>query len=134
LTNSGGVFDLAEKSKSLEELEHQIAEPGFWDDNDKAQKVLKERSALNNVVEGWNSLKSSLAEAAELLEMAAEEDEYYHVEACYGMTGREPSYIEWDYFCLDINEGAEVIVHGTLYDDLYLKTYEPIIFIDRGEE
>ena len=73
MTSSGGVFDLAEKSKALEELEHQIAEPGFWDDNDKAQKVLKERTTLNNVVEGWNNLKSSLAEAAELLDMAEEE-------------------------------------------------------------
>jgi peptide chain release factor 2 len=54
-------------------LEHQIAEPGFWDDNDKAQKVLKERTALNNVVGGWNGLKSSLSEAAELFEMAEEE-------------------------------------------------------------
>lgn len=73
MTSSGGVFDLAEKSKSLEELEHQIAEPGFWGDNEKAQKVLKERTALNNVVGGWNDLKSSLVESSELFEMAEEE-------------------------------------------------------------
>jgi len=73
LTSSGGVFDLAEKSKSLEELEHQIAEPGFWDDNEKAQKVLKERTSLNNIVGGWNELKASLVEASELFEMAEEE-------------------------------------------------------------
>ena len=73
MKNSGGIFDLAEKIKSLEELEHRIGEPDFWDNNEKAQKTLKERSALNKAVEGWNELKSSVEEAAVLLEMAEDE-------------------------------------------------------------
>ncbi len=72
-TNSGGIFDLAEKIKRLEELEHTIGQPDFWDNNEKAQGILKERSLINKTVEDWNGMKSSIEEAALLLEMAEEE-------------------------------------------------------------
>lgn len=45
----------------------------FWDDTDKAQKIVQERTTVSKVVEGWTGLKSSLEEASILLEMAEEE-------------------------------------------------------------
>ncbi len=54
-------------------MEHTIGEASFWDDNEKARKILKERTSINKIVDGWNELKSSLEEATLLLEMAEEE-------------------------------------------------------------
>lgn len=54
-------------------MEHTIGGASFWDDNEKAQKILKERTSINKIVESWNELKSSLEEVAILLEMAEEE-------------------------------------------------------------
>ncbi|MDT8318816.1 MAG: peptide chain release factor 2 [bacterium] len=68
-----GYLDLPEKIKRLAELEHITAEPGFWDDNEDAQKILKERSCIGKIVDGWQGIKSSLEESSILLEMAEEE-------------------------------------------------------------
>jgi len=42
----GGLFDLAAKMSRIAELEQAMARPGFWDDQEKAQKVVKEISSL----------------------------------------------------------------------------------------
>ena len=35
-------FDLANKVLRIEELEKEMEGPGFWDDTDKSQRVMKE--------------------------------------------------------------------------------------------
>ena len=47
--------------------------PNFWDDTEKAQKIVQERNTVSKVVEGWTDLKSAVEEASVLLEMAEEE-------------------------------------------------------------
>jgi len=39
----GAFFDAGISAKSLTKLEDKIAQPGFWDDQEKAQGVLRER-------------------------------------------------------------------------------------------
>jgi peptide chain release factor 2 len=49
--------------------------PAFWDDNEVAQRVLREKGALERVVRDWKSLATTRDDVATLLELAEEEQE-----------------------------------------------------------
>lgn len=72
---SGGIFDYASKKEQLAEVELELAEPGIWDDPDKAQQLGKRQSALESVVGTIDSLDSGLNDCADLLQMARDEDD-----------------------------------------------------------
>ncbi len=69
----GGIFDYATKKEQLAEVELELAEPDVWNDPERAQKLGKERSSLEAVVETIETLDSGVADAHELLEMAVAE-------------------------------------------------------------
>ena len=56
-------------------MERELEQPGIWDKPDRAQELGKERAKLEQVVGGLDHLKNSLTDAAELLDMAAEEED-----------------------------------------------------------
>ncbi len=56
----------------MQELEAKIAAPGFWDDNEAAQKVLKERTVMEKAVEGWDRLNRQVEDILLLIELGAE--------------------------------------------------------------
>lgn len=104
---------MPEKIKMLEELEHITGGTGFWDDPEKAQKILKERTALNKLVEGWNGLKSSLEEAALLLEMAEEEgdsDLLQEVEEEVLRIGNDVSHMEFQKMLSGPHDAGDAIL------------------------
>jgi peptide chain release factor 2 len=58
-------------------LEQQMAEPGFWDDAQRARAVMEETKELKGWVEPWESASvraTTLAELAELLELEPDPD------------------------------------------------------------
>lgn len=55
-----------------EDLLKRIQSPDFWSDNDSAQKISKEQSALETRISFWNSLKK---DAMDLVELAQLNDE-----------------------------------------------------------
>ncbi|HEY0444023.1 MAG TPA: peptide chain release factor 2 [Candidatus Limnocylindrales bacterium] len=59
-----GIFDLATKERRVAELEALTSEPGFWDDQRAAQKVLREADGLRSESALWRDL---LARADDLL-------------------------------------------------------------------
>ncbi len=71
----GGIFDFDNKSEKLTEVLRELENPEVWQTPDRAQALGQERAALEKVVGVINHLQTSLAEAAELLEMAAEEQD-----------------------------------------------------------
>lgn len=73
LTHYGGIFDIDAKERRLFELESIISSPDFWDDNEAAQRLLKEQSSLQQAIEEWKRCRSSLDDAKALYEMAIEE-------------------------------------------------------------
>lgn len=57
-------------------MEDSIAAPGFWDDAEASQKLLRERTALEKTVEGWDRLNRILEDVKVLIELGSEaEDE-----------------------------------------------------------
>lgn len=68
----GGLFDIDRKREDIQELEAKIAEPGFWDDGDGAQKILRERTAMEKAVDCWDRLFRLLEDVKVLIELGSE--------------------------------------------------------------
>ena len=52
-----------------------MASPGFWDDKGKSAKVLAEAKTLKALVKPWEELRTALADARELAELAGGEND-----------------------------------------------------------
>jgi len=75
LKTSGGVFDIAGKKTRLQEIEEASAQPEFWQDQERAQRLGRELSLLRQQVTEWDRLLQQVEDALELLEMAAAEND-----------------------------------------------------------
>ncbi|HBU30419.1 MAG TPA: peptide chain release factor 2, partial [Thiobacillus sp.] len=73
--NSGGFFDYDHKKDRLEEVARLAEDPNFWNDAEKAQELGRERKSLEDVVLVLDQVTSGLKDAAELFEMAREEND-----------------------------------------------------------
>jgi peptide chain release factor 2 len=73
--NSGGFFDYAVKKDRLEEVVRLSEAPDFWNDAARAQELGRERKSLEDVVLVLDRVASALKDAAELFDMAREEND-----------------------------------------------------------
>ncbi len=62
-------------------MNRELEDPNVWNDPDYAQKLGKERAALEAVVETIDSMESGIGDAKELLELAVDEDDEESVDA-----------------------------------------------------
>lgn len=65
----GGHFDLDNLVRKKEELEVQVNDPNFWNDTLNANKVNKELSDLNKVLDEYNSIFNGVTTNLEMLEL-----------------------------------------------------------------
>ncbi|MCB1709651.1 MAG: peptide chain release factor 2 [Halioglobus sp.] len=70
-----GYLDFDLSKERLAEVELELAEPSVWDDPQRAQELGRERSALEGVVGTIEKLTAGAGDAADLLELAAAEDD-----------------------------------------------------------
>lgn len=68
------LFDLDRLESELERTNREIEEPGFWDNLEYAQKVMKEKRSMEQKIESWKSLKESLKDIAEMIELTELEE------------------------------------------------------------
>ena len=61
------------KKERIQDLDYQMAAPGFWDDPDKAQKVAQEANNLKSEVDTFTSLETKVDDLDTLWELAMEE-------------------------------------------------------------
>ncbi|HEV7370283.1 peptide chain release factor 2 [Arenibaculum sp.] len=62
--------------RRLDELNSIAEDPNLWNDSDRAQKVMRERTHLDTAIGGYRALERELHDSIELIEMAeAEEDD-----------------------------------------------------------
>ena len=71
-TRSGGIFDLDRKRSRIALIDRDAGQPDFWNDQVKAQGLLKEKAALTAQVESFERVHRALDDARTLLELAAE--------------------------------------------------------------
>jgi peptide chain release factor 2 len=70
---SGGIFDYPGKKDRLEEVSRELEDPDIWNDQQKAQALGRERARLDGIVTTLDHVTQTLADSAEMLEMAVEE-------------------------------------------------------------
>ena len=75
MSRSGGIFDVEGRRTRVEELEKLTAAPEFWNDQEKAQQILKEQNTARSVVARWDAAHAALEDAEALFELAREEED-----------------------------------------------------------
>ncbi|MBO5752872.1 MAG: peptide chain release factor 2 [Proteobacteria bacterium] len=73
MKSSGGIFDLDHAKEEVERLDAESQEPGFWDDTEKAQALMREKGNFQSIVETLEAEARRLDDAEVLLDMAREE-------------------------------------------------------------
>ncbi|UJJ30728.1 peptide chain release factor 2 [Halopseudomonas maritima] len=68
-----GYLDYDHKRDRLTEVERELEDPSVWNEPERAQNLGRERSQLAEIVGTLDEMSGGLADAGELLEMAAEE-------------------------------------------------------------
>ncbi len=71
----GGIFEYENKRERLDEVNRELEDPEIWNQPELAQKLGKERASLEAAVKTIDDVESGVAEASDLLVMAAEEDD-----------------------------------------------------------
>jgi peptide chain release factor 2 len=67
------VFDLGKKERLIAELEREARAPSFWDDNEHAQRSMRNLSSLREEVGLWRGLEGQAKSIDELIELALDE-------------------------------------------------------------
>lgn len=65
----GGIFDWDTAESRLSELNNRAEDPTVWNDPAKAQKLMRERTALEKSVASYRSLERDLEDATTLIEL-----------------------------------------------------------------
>jgi peptide chain release factor 2 len=68
----GAIFDAPAKKACLEKLEQQIADPGFWSDPEKSQKILQKRKRLEQAVAQSDNVALTHSDIETLFELGRE--------------------------------------------------------------
>lgn len=74
LPSCGGFFDPEAKRTQLAKLEDEISKPDFWNDQARAQELLRKRSRLSESIDSAESFKRDLEDCAVLLEFADQDE------------------------------------------------------------
>ena len=75
LEDLSGSLALAAQRERIDQLEQSMEAPGFWDNVEESQKVMKEVKSLKKVVEEYEELKTKFEDAETLIDMAEEEED-----------------------------------------------------------
>jgi peptide chain release factor 2 len=71
----GGIFDFENKQQRLEEVSQLLEDPAIWNDNERSQKLGKERRELEGLVKSLLDIDAGIRDASELFEMAKDESD-----------------------------------------------------------
>ena len=75
LKDLASALGVEEMKKEIAELDHQAAQPDFWNDMENSQKVLKKAGSLKAVVHSYAQLVTLFEDAQTMIEMAEEDDD-----------------------------------------------------------
>ncbi len=68
----GTVFDLAKREKQTAQLEAQTQAANFWNDNEKAQVVMRDLAGHREWIEAWRKVDRVREDASVMLDLAEE--------------------------------------------------------------
>ncbi|MBO8137695.1 MAG: peptide chain release factor 2 [Desulfotomaculum sp.] len=79
-----GSLDIDGKIKEKEKLEQEMMAPGFWDDQERAQKLNRKLSHLKDQVSAYSQLHRDMEDLAVLVELGEEENDPSIIEEAAG--------------------------------------------------
>ncbi|MFA5055134.1 MAG: peptide chain release factor 2 [Dehalococcoidia bacterium] len=68
-------LDIAQKEREIQQIEMEASDPVFWQDQGRAQSVMRRLGDLKGQVEGWKGLERKINDLLGLAELSAEEEE-----------------------------------------------------------
>ncbi len=71
----GGFFDVETKQSRLNEIDEQLENPDLWQNFELSRNLNQEKVSLEKSLQAIQSLKTAVADAIELAELAREEDD-----------------------------------------------------------
>ena len=75
MKNCEVIFEIDQKEKEVEEYEKMTVENNFWNDQEKAQEIMRQLNSRKNVVDKCNSCKSKIDDLILLTELSVEEND-----------------------------------------------------------
>lgn len=72
---SGGLFDLEAMEVDIAEYDGQMSDPSFWNDQQKAQKIIDEANSIKSTYQSFQSLADQVEEYETMMEMLEEEQD-----------------------------------------------------------
>ncbi|WP_147629694.1 peptide chain release factor 2 [Oceanobacillus picturae] len=75
IENFRGSLDLDNKKARIQELELEMADPGFWNDQEAAQKVINEVNGLKSYSENFEALEERIENLEVSYELVKEEND-----------------------------------------------------------
>lgn len=69
---SGGLFDLPRIENQIREYETKISEEGFWDDQEKATEILKNKKLLEDRLNEYKEIMSGLDDCSAMADLIEE--------------------------------------------------------------
>lgn len=91
-TAIGGHFDLDALEADIADYEYQMAQSGFWDDNEAAQKVMKELNQAKSTFEEFKTMSERVDDISlglELYNETQDEDLLEEVETSIGLLNEQ---------------------------------------------
>ena len=78
----GGIFDKNKIKEKIQTFDKKIVNEDFWKDKIVAQKILKEKKFLENILNNFNSTVNELENLEELLKLASKENDVIVIKDC----------------------------------------------------
>jgi peptide chain release factor 2 len=105
-------FDLPAQERRLAELREAAQAPDLWDDQKRAQRVMKDVARLENLVETWNRLETGSSDIQELVAMAEAIDDEDELAALTADLESDLAKLEREFDALELQ-----LTLGGDYDD-----------------
>ena len=75
LTEVKDSLDIPYLKDELVKYDYEMQEPGFWDDVDRSQEIMKKVKSLKDTVESYEGLEQEYADIETMIQMAEEEND-----------------------------------------------------------
>lgn len=75
LTLLGQRMDIETAPHRLEEFNAMVEDPNLWNDQEKAQKLMRDRQMLVDKLKTYEAIKQGVADNSELIELGEMEDD-----------------------------------------------------------
>ena len=78
----GGIFDKNKIKEKIATFNNKITEENFWKNKLSAQKILKEKSFFDNIINDFNATVNELENLEQLFELALKENDAVVIKDC----------------------------------------------------